>query len=296
MSWLLRAGRRRHEVRARRDPRRGAGAARARARRRRRPVTSSPSSRRSAAGNGTLQTLLAGYTADAAVIAEPFGAAITTSQVGVLWFSVRITGVPGHAAEGRNATNAIEKSLSVIGALRELESEMNVAPPPPYDLFAHPINLNVGTIRGGDWPSTVPGVCVTDYRIALYPGRPRSPICRRGSRRSWPRRPPISPARPRCIYGGFALRGLRHRRRPPARSRRSPARSRVRRARRRPWSRPPAPPTRRVFGNVGGIPAVCFGPYAEQAHGVGERVYLPSVMQTAQVHGAVHPGLVRAVG
>ena len=40
-------------------------------------------------GNGTLQTILAGYTADAAVIAEPFGAAITTSQVGVLWFQVR---------------------------------------------------------------------------------------------------------------------------------------------------------------------------------------------------------------
>ena len=37
-------------------------------------------------GNGTLQTLLAGYVADAAIIAEPFGGAITTSQVGVLWF------------------------------------------------------------------------------------------------------------------------------------------------------------------------------------------------------------------
>ena len=47
---------------------------------------------------------------------------------------------------------------------------MNVAPPPPFDLFTHPINLNVGTIKGGDWPSTVPGVCVTEYRIALYPG------------------------------------------------------------------------------------------------------------------------------
>jgi acetylornithine deacetylase len=33
------------------------------------------------------------------------------------------------------------------------------------------------------------------------------------------------------------------------------------------------------------MPAVCFGPYAEQAHGVGERVYLPSVVQTAQVMG-----------
>ena len=40
-----------------------------------------------------------------------------------------------------------------------------------------------------------------------------------------------------------------------------------------------------IFGNAGGIPAVCFGPYAEQAHGVGERVYLPSVVQTAQVMG-----------
>jgi acetylornithine deacetylase/succinyl-diaminopimelate desuccinylase-like protein len=30
---------------------------------------------------------------------------------------------------------------------------------------------------------------------------------------------------------------------------------------------------------------VCFGPYAEGAHGVGERVYLPSVIQTAQVMG-----------
>ena len=50
-------------------------------------------------GNGALQTLLAGYRADAAIIAEPFGAAITTSQVGVLWFDVVIEGLPGHAAE-----------------------------------------------------------------------------------------------------------------------------------------------------------------------------------------------------
>ena len=44
-------------------------------------------------------------------------------------------------------------------------------------------------------------------------------------------------------------------------------------------------PDARVFGLVGGIPSVCFGPYAEGAHGVGERVYLPSVVQTAQVMG-----------
>ena len=40
-----------------------------------------------------------------------------------------------------------------------------------------------------------------------------------------------------------------------------------------------------VFGEAAGMPAACFGPYAEQAHGVGGRVYLPSVVQTAQVMG-----------
>jgi acetylornithine deacetylase len=40
-----------------------------------------------------------------------------------------------------------------------------------------------------------------------------------------------------------------------------------------------------VFGHAAAIPAVCFGPYGEGAHGVDERVYLPSVMQTAQVLG-----------
>ena len=32
-----------------------------------------------------------------------------------------------------------------------------------------------------------------------------------------------------------------------------------------------------------GIPAACIGPHAERIHGIDERVYLPSVVQTAQV-------------
>ena len=96
-------------------------------------------------GNGTLQTLLAGYTAEAAVIGEPFGAAITTAQVGVLWFRVRIDGEPGHAAE-RHPANVIETSLSVIGASagRGGADEPRAAPTRSTG-WPHPINLNVGT-------------------------------------------------------------------------------------------------------------------------------------------------------
>jgi acetylornithine deacetylase len=38
----------------------------------------------------------------------------------------------------------------------------------------------------------------------------------------------------------------------------------------------------RVF-LASGIPAVCYGPRAESIHGVDERVYLPSVVGSAQV-------------
>ncbi|MEO8476988.1 MAG: ArgE/DapE family deacylase [Actinomycetota bacterium] len=234
-------------------------------------------------GNGTLQTLLSGYTADAAVVAEPFGAAITTSQVGVLWFKVRITGVPGHAAEGRNATNAIEKSLSVIQSLRALETEMNAAPPAPYDLFIAPITLNVGAIRGGDWASTVPGVCVTHYRIALYPGMRVAELQSR-IEQIVAEATADQPGVAEVAYGGFATEGYDIADDHPVVTTLAGAFARQAGA-------PPALVSTTgttdagIFGNAGGIPAVCFGPYAEHAHGVGERVYLPSVVQTAQVMG-----------
>ena len=247
------------------------------------PITIESVVEEECSGNGTLQTLLAGYTADAAVIAEPFGAAITTSQVGVLWFSVRITGVPGHAAEGQHATNAIEKSLAVIGALRGLEAELNAAPPPPYDLFTHPINLNVGTIRGGDWQSTVPGECETGYRIAAYPEMTIDELKARIESVVADATVDL-PGSADVLYNGFSSRGTDipddH-----------PLVSSLASAFAVQAGTPPALVATTgttdacMFGNVGGVPAVCFGPYAEAAHGVGERVYLPSVVQTAQVMG-----------
>lgn len=234
-------------------------------------------------GNGTLQTILAGYRADAAVIGEPFGAAITTAQVGVLWFKVRITGVPGHVAESGSTTNAIEKSLMVIHALRGLEAEMNVAPPPPFDLFAHPINLNIGAIEGGDWASTVPGECVTHYRIALYPGTRIADLRSRIEQVVGEATMDV-PGSAEVRYGGFACEGYDLPDDHPLVS--TLARSFTKQA-----SSPPALVSTTgttdagIFGNVAGMPAVCFGPYAEAAHGVGERVYLPSVVQTAQVMG-----------
>jgi acetylornithine deacetylase len=237
-------------------------------------------------GHGTLACVLAGHTADAAVIAEPFGGAITTSQVGVLWFRVRITGVPSHAAAGPGSVNAIEKSLRMIGALRVLEAELNEAPPPPYDAYDHPIGLNVGAIHGGDWASTVPGECVTDYRIALYPGMRVRDLQDRIEgivAEAAVEDPAIFSHPPAVEYRGFACEGYEIEVEHPL------VRTLAGAYARHTGAAPSLVATTgttdaRIFGGVG-IPAVCFGPFAEHAHGVDERAYLPSVAQTAQVLG-----------
>ena len=233
-------------------------------------------------GNGSLMTLLDGYTADAAVVAEPFGAAITTSQVGVLWFTVGVTGEPGHASEA-HAANAIESSLAIVQALRGLEAELNAAPPPPYDGFDRPIVLNVGTIRGGDWPSSAPGRCVTECRIAMYPGTTVTEM-RRGIEAAVATAAAGLPATAEVTYRGFASEGAEI---DPAHPLVTTLAGAVARGA---GSAPSLVATTgttdvAVLSGAGGIPAVCFGPYAEGAHGIGERVYVPSVVETAQVLG-----------
>jgi len=236
-------------------------------------------------GNGTLMCAMAGYAADAGIVAEPFGAAITVSQVGVLWFHVVVRGLAVHAAEERRGVNAIEKSYRIMEALRGLEAEMNLAPPPPYDVFPHPINLNVGAIRGGDWASTVPAECVTSYRIALYPGtrvRDLQDRIEAVVAEAAVEDPDILAYPPEVRYAGFTSEGYDIADDAPLVRTLASAFTRL-------TGGPPAlvvttgTTDAGVLGTWGNTPSVCFGPYAEQAHGVDERVWFPSVVQTAQV-------------
>ncbi len=123
-------------------------------------------------GNGALMAHLRGYQADAALIPEPEDEKIVRANVGVLWFQVEVQGHPVHVREMGSGTNAIDAAYRVIGALRKLEYKWNEdkAGRPHFETEAHPINLNVGRIEGGDWASSVPAWCRIDCRISMYPG------------------------------------------------------------------------------------------------------------------------------
>jgi acetylornithine deacetylase len=224
-------------------------------------------------GNGTLQCLLAGAHADACVITEPHPDHFTIAQVGVLWFHVDVRGIPGHAARG--ARSAFDAALEVLAELRRLEAELNADPPPPYDAFAHPINLNVGVVAAGDWPSTVPAECALSCRLASYPGMPPAELRRHVEAA-------VARAGPYAVrYDGLHCEGSAvgeaedvvvaladayaavHGERPAlqATTATTDARHFVRR----------------------GIPAICFGPRAEQIHGIDERVSVRSMVEVARV-------------
>jgi acetylornithine deacetylase len=235
-------------------------------------------------GNGALACVLAGHTADAAILTEPTRSAIWHAQVGVLWFQVRVVGAPAHAGDADEGANAIEASYAVIAALRELEAELNVSPPPLYAAYPHPLHLNVGMIHGGDWPSTVAGECVTHCRLALYPGEPVATLKQRVEEAVAAvatSRPELARLRITVEYEGFQCEGYELEPDAPLITGLADAAARA-------SGQPPplfastATTDARTFHLYGDTPAVCFGALAENEHGVDERVHLPSVTTTAQ--------------
>ena len=142
-------------------------------------------------------------------------------------------------------------------------------------------------IRGGDWPSTVAGRVHASFRLALYPGEAREELRERGSRQTVaapPRATPTSPSTRRVRYDGFACEGYASPRDEPLVDGAVGAHTSASRRRpRRPLIATTATTDARTFGLHGGIPASASARYAEDVHGVDERVHLPSVVQTAQV-------------
>ena len=129
-------------------------------------------------GNGALACLVEGYRADAAVITEPIGGMLTC-QMGVMWFAIEVLGKPVHASVAHTGVGAIDFSLYLFAALKELERQWN-EPKSRHGYYLkheHPVNFNLGKIQGGEWASSVPTHCRSDIRIGFYPdmtaARPR---------------------------------------------------------------------------------------------------------------------------
>lgn len=122
-------------------------------------------------GSGALAAVLRGYVADAALISEPTNMTIVTAQGGSLMFRLRIQGRSVHACMRGEGVSAIEKFTLLQDGLLEFENRRNrEIDHPRYDELPIKAPINIGTISGGTWHSTVPEMVVVEGRAGLVPG------------------------------------------------------------------------------------------------------------------------------
>jgi acetylornithine deacetylase len=141
-------------------------------------------------GTGTLAAILRGHGGDGAVVVEPTRLHVVPAQAGSLMFRLVVHGLSAHGCVREEGVNAVEKFVPLLAALRRLEAERcgvavdcateplagrgaAVAGDPGSPLFAGyrlPWPIEVGTVRAGDWASSVPGTLVAEGRYGVAVG------------------------------------------------------------------------------------------------------------------------------
>jgi acetylornithine deacetylase len=122
-------------------------------------------------GAGALATILRGHTADAAIITEPTNLRIVSAQGGSAVFRITVTGHSAHACVRDEGVSAIEKFIPIHAALIEYERRHHLSITHPlYQPFANRAPVNIGIVRAGNWPSSVPESLVAEGRAGLVPG------------------------------------------------------------------------------------------------------------------------------
>ncbi len=237
-------------------------------------------------GNGATACMAAGYDAEAVLIPEPFGPTILASQVGVLWFKVCLKGISTHVLQALSGVNAIEKCYLLISALHELETELNASIPEQYKDHTHPINLNIGIIQGGNWPSTVPAEAAFHARLSYFPEMTYVEIAQRiddAIRTAAKKDPWLKANPPQVEYYGFRSDGHNVDRNLPAFTVLDSCHKSLTGKKAGTYIAT-CTTDLRAFYHYGNNQPTCFGPVAENIHGIDERVDIDSIMHVARTY------------
>ena len=236
-------------------------------------------------GNGALAASLR-HRADAAIVTEPAGGGFIHAHVGVLWFTVGVVGKSWHVMEAWRGVNAIVKMVPIIEALVDLDRRLNEQRHPVWQDTEHPINLNIGVIAGGDWPSMVPGACELRCRVSFYPGQTvaemralvEATVREAAAGDPWLREHP-----PTVTYDGFRSSGS-------IVSLDEPSVQLLGAHHRRVIGHPMRPLVGTAINdmryyNFAGVPAGCYGAAGANGHAADEWLDLTSLVPTAKVLG-----------
>jgi acetylornithine deacetylase len=237
-----------------------------------------------AGGNGSLAAIIGGRPADAAVVLEPTGLAVHSANRGAAWFRLSVVGRSVHMGRYREGVSAFDEMLGLVPILKEYEAFLRDASKgyPGFPDDPSPVVVNIGRVRAGDWPSTVPGECVVEGGIAFLPNRTARRI------EEEVRALIDSKAAPRArAHSRFELAGLRNEAfetpsgHPAVQSFQRTAGSVLGPRELKGWV---ASCDGRLFFHRGGMPTIVFGPGdLGLAHSLEERIDMADILRAAEV-------------
>lgn len=116
---------------------------------------------------GTEEVVARGFTADAAIVAEPTGLDIVTAHRGFVWCEVTVHGRAAHGSRRDLGVDAIAKAGHFLAALDRHDRELVQRAP-------HPLlgtgNIHAATITGGEELSSYPALCRIGIERRTLPG------------------------------------------------------------------------------------------------------------------------------
>jgi acetylornithine deacetylase len=122
-------------------------------------------------GVGALTTIVKGYHADGVIVLEPTRQELCPLQSGALTFRLTVRGKAAHAAMKSEGISAIAKFLLLYDAIEQLDRERHERYANPfYEDAQNVAPINIGTVRGGEWHSTVAETVIAEGRCGVFPG------------------------------------------------------------------------------------------------------------------------------
>jgi acetylornithine deacetylase len=122
-------------------------------------------------GCGALAACLRGYRADVGIIMEPSETKIAPLVAGAISFRIIVSGKSTHACVKDEGISAIEKFILLYNGLMDLEQERNNRfKEPLFRSYKTPYAINIGVVKGGEWPATVAERIIFEGRMGVAIG------------------------------------------------------------------------------------------------------------------------------
>jgi len=119
-------------------------------------------------GLGTLAAIERGHGGDGAIVLEPTGCVVAPAQAGALNFRLTVPGRAAHGALRAEGIDPIDRAIPLYRALQDLERRRNERLVHPlFASYEIPFALCVGTVRGGEWASTVAESVTLEGRLGV---------------------------------------------------------------------------------------------------------------------------------